>query len=128
MELLGLVVAILAAAVHVYIFTLESVTWTSASTRRVFGTTFEQAEATRELAYNQGFYNLFLAVEVALGVALLGMGWRPAGLALTLFGVGSMLAAALVLFVTSPDKRRSAVMQGTLPLIALASTGLSLLV
>ncbi|HTH87386.1 MAG TPA: DUF1304 domain-containing protein, partial [Mycobacterium sp.] len=33
-------------------------------------------------------------------------------------GVGSMLAAALVLLLSSPDKARAAITQGTLPLIA----------
>ncbi|HEY0217854.1 MAG TPA: DUF1304 domain-containing protein, partial [Cellulomonas sp.] len=58
----GLVLAALAALVHVYIFRLESLTWTSERTRAVFGTTEAEAEATRALAFNQGFYNLFLAV------------------------------------------------------------------
>ena len=35
-----------------------------------------------------------------------------------LAGVGSMAAAALVLFLSSPDKRPAAVKQGTLPLLA----------
>lgn len=70
----GLVLAALAALVHVYIFTLESLTWTSPRTRAVFGTTPEIAEATRELAFNQGFYNLFLAVVAAAGVVATATG------------------------------------------------------
>jgi putative membrane protein len=34
-------------------------------------------------------------------------------------GIGSMLAAAVVLLVSSPDKARAAITQGTLPLIAI---------
>ncbi|MFV0452405.1 MAG: DUF1304 domain-containing protein, partial [Propioniciclava sp.] len=64
MVVAGAVVAGVAALLHVFIFVMESVTWTTARTRRVFGLTPTQAEATRELAFNQGFYNLFLAVEV----------------------------------------------------------------
>ena len=47
------------------------------------------------------------------------MGARAVGVALVFAGVGSMLAAALVLLVSSPDKARAAVTQGTFPLIAI---------
>ena len=43
------------------------------------------------------------------------------GLTLVLFGTGSMLAAALLLFVTSPEKRGAAIKQGALPLVAVAA-------
>ena len=46
------------AALHSCFFVLESVLWTSPNVRRIFGTTEEEAKATRVLALNQGFYNL----------------------------------------------------------------------
>ena len=115
----GLVLAVLAALLHVYIFVMESLTWTSPRTRATFGTTPETAETTKELAFNQGFYNLFLAIVTAIGVAAVLMGAKAVGVALVFAGVGSMLAAALVLLVSSPDKARAAVTQGTFPLIAI---------
>ena len=48
------------------------------------------------------------------------------GPALILVGTGSMLAAALVLFASSPDKRAAAIKQGTLPLLAVIATIISL--
>jgi putative membrane protein len=123
----GLVLAALAALVHVYIFTLESLTWTSARTRAVFGTTPDGAEATKELAYNQGFYNLFLAVVAGVGVVVTAAGSTGVGSALVLAGTGSMLAAALVLLLSSRDKARSAVVQGTFPLLAVVATVVGLL-
>ena len=81
----------------------------------------EAAENTKEMAFNQGFYNLFLAIEVFAGVGLYLAGAQGVGLALMLFGTGSMLAAALLLFITSPDKRSTAMKQGALPLIAVIS-------
>jgi putative membrane protein len=123
----GLVLAALAALVHVYIFTLESLTWTSARTRATFGTTSEQAEATRELAFNQGFYNLFLAVVTALGVVVVATGSTGVGEALVLAGTGSMLLAALVLVLSSPAKARAAAVQGVLPLLAVVATVIALL-
>jgi len=114
----GLVLAVLAALLHVYIFVMESLTWTSPRTRATFGTTPVTAETTKELAFNQGFYNLFLAIVTAIGVAAVLIGAKAVGVALVFAGVGSMLAAALVLLLSSPDKARAAITQGTLPLIA----------
>ena len=114
----ALVVAGLAALLHVYIFVMESLTWTSPRTRATFGLSAEEAEATKELAFNQGFYTLFLAVVTGIGVGAALAGHGAVGVALVLAGVGSMLAAALVLLVSSPDKARAAVTQGVLPLIA----------
>jgi putative membrane protein len=76
--------------------------------------------ATKELAFNQGFYNLFLAIVTAIGIAAKIMGHNGIGLALIFAGVGSMAAAALVLLLSSPDKARSAVVQGVFPVIAIA--------
>ncbi len=112
------VFAALAALVHVYIFVLESVRWQHPATRRVFGTTEETAAITQPLAYNQGFYNLFLAIGTAVGIALVD-GSRDVGIALIVFGVGSMLAAALVLVTADASKLRAAVVQGLFPVISL---------
>lgn len=115
----GLVFAALAALLHVYIFTMESLTWTSPRTRATFGTTAEEAETTKLLAFNQGFYNLFLAIVAGIGIAEVAMGHQAVGAALVLAGIGSMAAAAVVLVVSAPDKARAAVTQGAFPLIAI---------
>jgi putative membrane protein len=115
----GLIFAGLAALLHVYIWVMESLTWTSARTRATFGITEEEALVTKELAFNQGFYNLFLAVVTGAGVVAMFTGHRAVGAALVFAGVGSMLAAAVVLIVSSPAKARAAITQGILPLIAI---------
>jgi putative membrane protein len=124
----GLILAGLAAVLHVYIWVMESLTWTSARTRERFGITEEEALATKEMAFNQGFYNLFLANVTFVGLVLGGLEHYDAGLALIFAGTGSMLAAAVVLLLSSPDKARAAVTQGILPLIAivLLAVGLAL--
>ncbi len=99
---------------------MESLTWTTPRTRKVFGTSAQEAETTKLLAFNQGFYNLFLAIVTAVGIAAIAMGHKQIGAALVFAGVGSMLAAAVVLLASSPDKARAAVTQGTFPLIAVA--------
>lgn len=109
--------AALAALLHVYIFVMESFTWTSARTRATFGTTADEAETTKALAFNQGFYNLFLAIVTAVGIIALSIGHHGIGAALVFAGVGSMAAAAAVLLASSPDKARAAVIQGTFPVI-----------
>ena len=114
----GLVFAGLAGLLHVYIFTMESLTWTSPRTRATFGTTAEEAETTKLLAFNQGFYNLFLAIVTGIGIAAVALGHNAVGAALVFAGVGSMASAAVVLLASSPDKARAAVTQGTFPVIA----------
>ncbi len=115
----ALVFAALAALLHVYIFTMESLTWTSKRTRATFGTTPEEAETTKLLAFNQGFYNLFLAVVTTVGIIVIAQGRNTIGVALIFAGAGSMAAAAVVLLASAPDKARAALTQGTFPLIAI---------
>ncbi len=113
------VVAGLAALLHVYIFLMESLWWTSPRVRATFGTTEEQARVTRGLAFNQGFYNLFLAIVTAVGITAHARGADEVGVALVIAGVGSMLAAAAVLMMSDPTKTSAALKQGAFPLVAL---------
>lgn len=122
----GLVFAALAALLHVYIFTMESLTWTSPRTRATFGTTPEEAETTKLLALNQGFYNLFLAIVAGIGIAGVATGHQTVGAALVFAGAGSMAAAAVVLLLSAPDKARAALTQGTFPAIAVVLLALGL--
>jgi putative membrane protein len=122
------VFVVLAALVHVYIFVLESLTWTSAGTRKTFGISSEaEAQTIKPMAFNQGFYNLFLAIEAALGVVLLEVS-QPVGLTLMIVGAGSMLLASLVLVSTGKRNRRSAFVQGITPLVGLVLVLLAALV
>ena len=116
---IALVFAGLAALLHFYIFVMESLTWTTPRTRAVFGTTAEEAQITKMLAFNQGFYNLFLAIIAAVGISAIAMGHMAVGAALVFAGMGSMLAAAAVLIASSRDMTRSAIIQGVFPLIAI---------
>ena len=119
MAVAALVFAALAALVHVYIWVLESLMWTSPRTRAVFGTSEEEAATTKLLALNQGFYNLFLAIVTTLGIIAFATGCKAVGSALIFAGTGSMVLAAVVLLVSSPDKARAALVQGLFPAIAI---------
>lgn len=117
--IVGLVLAGVAALIHVYIFYLESVAWTKRPGRAVFGLTAEQAESTKELAFNQGFYNLFLAIITVLGIVFVAADRLLIGSTLVLAGVGSMLAASLVLVGSDRGRLRAALVQGLFPLLAI---------
>src|SRR6476620_9664173 len=117
MTILTVGFSLLAALLHVYIWVLESFRWTEPATRRTFRTSEAEAETTRPMAYNQGFYNLFLAIITLVGLALL-KSEHGIGSALALAGTGSMLAAALVLVTHDRTMARAAVTQGTLPALA----------
>lgn len=114
----GSVLAAVAALVHIYIFGLESIAWRSVRARRIFGTTEEEARITAPLALNQGFYNLFLAVDVVVGIVLVAAGEAASGITALLIGAGSMVAAGLVLIVSDRSKARAALVQALVPLVA----------
>jgi putative membrane protein len=118
MAVLASVFVALAAVLHVYIFLMESAWWTRPKIWQRFGLASQaDAETTKPLAYNQGFYNLFLAVGAFVGLFLYFGGPQQAGAALILFSTASMFTAAIVLTTTGSDKVRAALTQGTLPLI-----------
>jgi len=114
----ALVLAALAALVHVYIFVIESLQFEKPSTLRAFGIRADEAAVMKPWAFNQGFYNLFLAIGTGVGIALSGS-QRSEGVTLVSFGCASMLAAALVLVTSDRSKLRGGVVQGTFPLLAL---------
>lgn len=120
MVILITIAATLSAAIHVLIFYWESLAWTRPTIWKRFGLrSQEEAETTRVFAYNQGYYNLFLAIGALVGAVLYGIGWTDAGFALGLFSVSCMLAAAIVLVTSGPGRIRAAALQGLFPLITI---------
>ena len=126
MVVVGLVLAAVAAMVHIFIFYLESIAWTSERARSTFGTSEEDAKTTKGLAFNQGFYNLFLAISVIIGIFLAALGATVAGATLVFAGAGSMAAAALVLLISSPDKAGAALKQGVVPALGVIALAIGL--
>ncbi len=127
MTVVALVFASLAALIHVYIFWLEAFAWTKPRGLATFGMKPDQAEATKELAFNQGFYNLFLAIVTVAGVVTIAVGHTAVGAALVVAGCGSMVAAGLVLWISSPSKARAALVQLTAPALSLIALAVALL-
>jgi putative membrane protein len=126
MIIAGLVLAGLAALLHVYIYYMESIAWTSPRVRATFGTSESGAAATKELAFNQGFCNLFLAVAVFLGIVFSLSGQTAIGATLVFVGAGSMVAASLVLLLSSPGKARAALVQGVIPALGVLALAVGL--
>ncbi len=122
MIIAALVLTGAAALVHVFIFYLESIAWTSQRARATFGTgTVAQAETQKALAFNQGFYNLFLAIAVFVGIGFMIVGETAIGATLVFTGAGSMVAASLVLLLSDPSKASAALKQGVIPALGVVA-------
>lgn len=126
MVIAGLILTGLAALVHVYIFVLESLAWSGRRAQATFGHTADQVEATKALAYNQGFYNLFLAIAVFLGTLFIAAGQTAIGATLVFTGAGSMVAAALVLLLSNRAMASAALKQGAIPALGMIALALGL--
>jgi putative membrane protein len=123
MHAIAIAAAILAAGVHVWFFVLESLWFMRPAVWRRFGLASEaDARVVRSFAFNQGFYNLFLAAGVAIGIGLVAAGEVGAGRAVALFALGSMVAAGIVLYLHNPAFLRAAAIQVLPPLVAIGGT------
>lgn len=104
--------ALLPALIHVYIFALESLFWGHPKTNRVFGVKPADVAVTKPLAFNQGFYNLFLAVAIFLGLHLRTAEMtRSAGTVLVVYALVSIVVAGMVLLLSSRKLWRGALIQ-----------------
>jgi putative membrane protein len=125
-SLVAVSAAIIAAFLHVWIFALESVWFLRPAVWRRFRiATAADAEVVRPFAFNQGFYNLFLAIGVAIGLGLVGAGHVEAGRAIVFFACGSMIAAGSVLVAYNPAMIRAAALQIVPALIVVVALGLA---
>jgi putative membrane protein len=123
MPLVAQLAAILAAAIHVWFFLVESVLFSRPGVAARFGLrTEEQIAAVRPMAFNQGFYNLFLAIGIAAGLLQIAAGADVAGRAVVLFCCLCMVWAGIVLLVTSRRFLQAALVQLLPPLVAIVAT------
>ena len=126
MSPIALFFAAVAAAIHVFFFVLESLRFRRPETWRRFNVESQRdADLLGPMAFNQGFYNLFLAIGAAAGIAAIASGQLEVGRTLVFFSCGSMALAGLVLVVTDRRLVGSALIQSGAPVIAIL-TGLLL--
>lgn len=112
--------ALIASLFHLLAFVLESLLFMRPKVHKRFGThTTEEAQAARLFAFNQGFYNLFLAAGCLGGLALWQLGDATVGATLVMFSCACMAAAGLVLLASAPNKASAALMQALPPAFVL---------
>ncbi|AKQ66901.1 hypothetical protein A176_003813 [Myxococcus hansupus] len=113
--------AVAAALIHVLFFVMESIVFSQPKVWRRFGLKSQaDADIVKPMALNQGFYNLFLALGVLVGIALVHTGEVASGVTAVVFGCACMLLAAVVLVSSNRRFFKASLIQGTLPLLALA--------
>ena len=97
--------AVVAAALHIWFFVMESILWRRPATWARFRLASQaDADTTSQLAFNQGFYNLFLALGALGGVWLARTsGDGAVGQAIALFACACMVGAGVVLLAS--DRR-----------------------
>ncbi|WBQ05668.1 DUF1304 domain-containing protein [Kribbella sp. CA-293567] len=116
MNTIAQIFVVLAGVFHLAVFALESILFMKPSTYQRF-LIRNEADATvaRPWAFNQGFYNLFLALG-ALGGLVAG---GDKGHAISLFACACMAGAGLVLVAADRRMLRSAALQAGPPILAL---------
>ena len=120
MPVLAILAAAVAALVHAWFFVLESVLFERPTVFRRFGLrSADDAAIVRPMAFNQGFYNLFLAIGIAAGIVLVTTGQEAAGAAIVLFACACMVGAGVILVATNRRFLSAAAIQAGPPLIAL---------
>lgn len=120
LQILLAVFASIAAIIHVAIFVMESIIWPKPSTWKRFGVKSQaDADVLEHMAFNQGFYNLFLAVGTGIGLFLLVYGNVMGGKWVLLVTLSSMVLAAVVLTLTNRKFWRAALFQGLVPLLGI---------
>jgi putative membrane protein len=117
----------LASLIHLYIFAMESLLWGRPRTNRAFGISPEAAEQNRLFAFNQGFYNLFLALGAAGGIVADLHGDGTLAVSMKAYACLSMFGAALVLLFSQPKLLRAVLIQGLPPALGLMALGARLL-
>jgi putative membrane protein len=123
MPIIAVAAAVLAGLVHVWFFVLESLWFERPNVAARFGLqTPEQIEAVRPMAFNQGFYNLFLAAGIAGGLLLVATGNAVTGRPIVLFACACMVGAGVVLVASNRRFAVGAALQSVPPLVAIVAT------
>jgi putative membrane protein len=122
--IVGVVLATVAALLHVLFFVLESVLFRRPAGRRLFGVRAEHdSPPLRLFAVNQGVYNLALAIVVLVGIGLMVTdATSVAGRALVIAGCSVMVVAGIALALTAPRRMLgAALVQALPPLLAIGA-------
>ncbi len=106
-----------AGAIHIGFFVLESILFQRKGGHRIFRVSEANYPAVKVWALNQGFYNLFLALGIFFGLNLVLQKQVLIAGALTGFCGLSMIGAGIVLWFSSPQLKKAALLQALPPLV-----------
>ena len=122
MHFVAVIAALVAALIHVWFFVLESLQFDQPKVFGRFGiTSAEDAAIVRPMAFNQGFYNLFLALGILGGLGFVATGRVEAGRAVVLFACACMVGAGAVLLATNRRFLIGSLVQAVPPLVAIVA-------
>ncbi|WP_406194129.1 DUF1304 domain-containing protein [Kitasatospora sp. NBC_01560] len=119
MNAVSQVFALIAAAIHVIAWPLESFLYGHPRVRYLLTGSTADAPEVRLWRFNVGFYNLFLALGLAAGVTALHTGHGTSGRALVVYVCAFMLAGGIILFVSERRLWRVALAQAVPPAVVL---------
>lgn len=114
--------SLFSALLHVFFFKLESIDFMKAKVLKRFGLNQTQGAIVKIWAFNQGFYNLFLALGLFYSIYVYQYGDASLGLFLARFVLLTITGAGLVLLFSSPKKYIAALTQSLPALIAWVSS------
>ncbi|MEV7773737.1 DUF1304 family protein [Kitasatospora sp. NPDC086791] len=111
MDAVSQVFAMVAAAIHLVAWPLESFLYGHPRVRYLLTGNTADAPEVRLWRFNVGFYNLFLALGLVTGLVLLHSGHSGPGRAVILYIAAFMVAGGITLFVSEPKLWHGALAQ-----------------
>ncbi len=121
MAAVALVFGLIAGALHIAFWLMESVWWRRPRVWKRLGVASqEEADIMAFGMFNQGYYNLFLGIGAIVG-AILVMTDISGRTTLLGYCCLFMVGAAVILFVGRRSMVRAALLQGVAPAIALVA-------
>lgn len=121
MAVIAQVFALIAAVAHIAAFVVESLLFQRPSVQRLLLRDASDSAGVRIWAFNQGFYNLFVAAGAVAGVILWATGDETVGRALVIYTCAFMALAGLVLFASDRALWRGMIGQSGPPLVGLVA-------
>ena len=119
MNAVSQVFAIVAAAVHVFVWPLESFLYGRPWVRVFLTGSTADAPEVRLWRFNVGFYNLFLALGLIAGFVALRLGHEPPGRPLIIYVSVFMIGGGIMLLFSAPRLCPGSLGQAAPPLVVL---------
>ena len=121
MATIAQVFAIIAGLFHVAAFVMESLLFHRPDVQKFMLGRTEPAPGVRLWAFNQGFYNLFVAAGAIIGAIVWTTGYETVGRTLVIYTCAFMTLAGVVLYVSDRRLWRGMLGQSVPPLIGLVA-------